>query len=185
MTIALGRVWISSMAVAFLLTSLACSGSQAPPGPPSSASPPGSDAPPHVWICAPANSFFAQNGNFGSLYVFNGSSATANLAVHFLDDKGTNLAGVAIPGAQSGENYPGQPGNTTKTLLPAHTLIIAWRLPKFAQDLGGVMGNLGPAADQLANRSTSIRVTSDQPIFVSAEYHLTDTHPIACGRLTN
>lgn len=181
MTITLVRVCLLSLAVAFSLSAFACVGPQGPPGPPGP--PASSEGPPYVWICAPANNLFAENGNSGSLYVFNASSATANIAAHLLDEKGANLAGVAIPGTNSGLTYPGQQGNATHALLPAHTFTIRWLLPRFPQDSGLPFGDL-PVTNLLANRSTAIRVTSDQPIAVSAEYQLTDANTIPCSRVT-
>ena len=179
MTITLVRICNLSLAITLLLTAVACTGPQGPPGPPGVG-----EGPPFVWICAPAENIFARQGNFGSVYVFNASLATANIAVHLLDQNGANLAGIAIPGEQSGQHYPGQPGNTTRALLPAHTSTVRWHLPLFPDNSGPTGINLDPAANLLANRSTTIRVTSDQQIVVSAEYELTDTHTISCSRLT-
>src|SRR5437763_3705875 len=39
--------------------------------------------PPYVWVCTPAN-YFSGSNTSAALFVFNGSSSTANVAVHLL-----------------------------------------------------------------------------------------------------
>ncbi len=120
-------------------------GPAGPQGPQGPQGPAGSSAggPPFVWVCTPV--VFPNNGDVdrGDLYVFNGSSTTANVAVHFLDQAGNNLAGVAVPGA-SGSFYPGQTGTTTVSVASMNTLVVTWNMP--------------PAT-----------VTSDQPIVVGVD----------------
>ena len=178
MTITLMRVCFSLLAVAFLMSTVACVGPQGPPGP---AGPGG--GPPYVWICTPAHFALVANnlvaGNtVADLYVFNEGSTSANIAVHILDKDGANLAGLPIPGGGGPSAvYPGQTGNTTQALLPAHTLILQWLLPNIPQN------QFGSAINQLANVSTSIRVVSDQPIAVSSNFQLNGVHPIPCSLL--
>jgi hypothetical protein len=133
-------------------------GPQGPQGPQGLQGPPGtsSGGAPFVWVCTPV---FAQNtatlGGFfrQDLYVFNGGTSTANVAVHIFDENGNNLAGVHIPGATiAPTTYPGQTGSATVTVDPLHTLITTWQLPD----------DTAPAT----NISTSVQVVSDQPIVV-------------------
>jgi hypothetical protein len=92
--------------------------------------------------------FFRQD-----LYVFNGGTSTANVAVHIFDENGNNLAGVHIPAATiAPTTYPGQTGSATVTVDPLHTLITEWQLPD----------DTPPAI----NISTSVQVISDQPVVV-------------------
>jgi hypothetical protein len=91
------------------------------------------------------------------LFVFNGGSSTANVAVHFLDINGNNLAGVSIPGATTPPlTYPGQAGSATVPVLSLQTLIVLSQLPNDAPPGG-------------PNVSASIQIVSDQPIVASLE----------------
>src|SRR5205085_12322775 len=65
---------------------------------------------PYVWVCTPA--YFAQAGSNtrADLYVFNGSSETANIAVNILDRDGNTLAGVNVPCSTAAVTYPAQAG---------------------------------------------------------------------------
>src|SRR5215470_17696242 len=70
-------------------------GPQGPAGPQGPQGPAGASAggPPFVWACTPA--FFPgspSNNIQTNLYIFNGSSTTANVAMHLLDKNGNNLA---------------------------------------------------------------------------------------------
>jgi len=100
---------------------------------------------------------FPNNGDIdrGDLYVFNGSSTTANVAVHFLDEAGTNLAGVAVPGA-SGSFYPGQTGTTTVPVASMNTLVVTWNMPP-------------DFPESTTNIAQTATVTSDQPIVVGVD----------------
>ena len=89
------------------------------------------------------------------LYVFNGSSTTANVAVHILDELGNNLAGVAVPGA-GGATYPGQTGSSTVAVSSLNTLVVTWKMPPDLPEGG-------------SNISHTATVTSDQPIVVGID----------------
>jgi len=117
---------------------------------------PGTSAggPPFVWVCTPAHLANGGGINRSHLYVFNGSGATANIAVNFLDINGTNLVGVTIPGSSPAEPYPGETA-TTVTLSANATRHMQWTMPNGAPD---------PAP----NVAFTIRVISDQPIVVGA-----------------
>ena len=107
------------------------------------------------------------------LYVFNGSAATANIAVNILDKVGNNLTGVAIPGAPVGEVYPGEAGASTVTLAPAHTRDLNWLMPTTG----------GPGFDGVTNVAISVRITSDQPIVVGASFFFNGNLPSQCSLL--
>lgn len=135
-----------------------------PAGPAGPAGPPGpagesASGPPYVVACTPVNRDNAFS-SLANLYVFNSSaSSTANVAIHFLNKNGTNLAGTTIP-VSSGVIPPGDPtpvwpgttGATTVPIAASNTLIQTWYTPQ------------GLATD--SNVAITIRVTSDQPISV-------------------
>lgn len=75
------------------------SGAAGPTGSQGPAGPAGTSAggPPFIWVCTPANYTNAGSTN-GALHVFNGGALTANVAVHFLNKNGLNLAGAVVPG---------------------------------------------------------------------------------------
>jgi hypothetical protein len=143
-----------------LIVSIGCTGPQGPPGPPG---PPGSASggSPYVWVCLPAHRANTAGSNRLDLYVFNGSGVTANIAVNILDSTGNNLAGVTIPGSNPATTYPGESGAATVPLAAGHTRDVFWSLPS----TGG-----GPGLDGVTNVSFSVRVTSDQPIVVGANF---------------
>jgi len=127
-----------------------------PEGPPGPKGDPGTSAggPPFVWVCTPAHLYHNGGTNTSNLYVFNGSSSTANVAVHFLDINGTNLVGVTIPGTAS-ETYPGESGASTFALLSTRTRNLTWTMPI-------------ASPDPTTNVAYTIQVSSDQPIVVGA-----------------
>lgn len=164
------RVFFVLVLTSFLF-SIACTGPQGPPGPPGPAGSGGGA--PYVWICTPVNYTNAGSTN-GTLHVFNGGTATANVAVNFLNKDGTNLAGAAVPGAvpanpgDPAPTYPGQSGASTVTVAPANTLIVNWQTAQ---------GN--PAAG--GNIPTSIRITSDQPIAAGTNIVFSGFHAVPCS----
>ena len=161
------RAGIACFALVLLMAPIACVGPQGPPGPPG---PSGSGGgPPYVWVCTPAH-FPKAGGSTGNIYVFNGSSATANIAVNFLGRDGNNLAGVTVPGSNPAATYPGEAGAATVPLLAAHTRDVPFVTP----DTGG---------NGVTNVSFSVRVTSDQPIAVGADLVFSGFHPAPCGLL--
>ena len=168
------RAGVACFGFLALLLSIAQSGCQGPPGPPGPAGPPGSGGgPPYVWICTPANYANTGGGPRADLYVFNGSSSTANVAVNILDKDGNNLSGVNIPGSSPAQNYPGDTGATTVPLLPAHTRNDHWVSPTTS----------GPGLDGVTHVSFTVRVTSDQPIAVGTNFGFSGPIPVPCSLL--
>jgi hypothetical protein len=115
------RACFSFLALTLLLSLIACVGPQGPPGP---AGPPGSGGAPYVWVCTPAHWPNMGSNSRADLYVFNGSTATANVAVNILNKDGVNLFGQVIPGTAPPVTYPGQTGAATVPVTPANTLIV-------------------------------------------------------------
>jgi len=151
---------------------VACVGPPGPAGPPGAAGSGG--GPPYVWICTPAHLPNASGSARSDLYVFNGSGAAANIAVNILDRDGNNLTGVVIPGSNPSRNYPGESGATTVPLAPAHTRDVDWVMPS----TGG-----GPGLDGITHVAFSVRVTSDQPIVVGANFQFNGNLPSQCSLL--
>jgi hypothetical protein len=148
-------------------------GCQGPPGP---AGPPGASSgggPPYVWVCTPAHLPNAAGSPRSDLYVFNGSGTTANIAVNILDRDGTNLTGVTIPGSNPARTYPGEAGATTVPLLAAHTRDLDWVMPSTS----------GPGFDGVTHVAFTVRVTSDQPIVVGANFQFNGNLPSQCSLL--
>jgi hypothetical protein len=168
----LQRAGIAGFALVFLTALGACT-----PGPPGPTGPPGPAAasgPPYVWACTPAHLPNAGGSSRSDLYVFNGSGATANIAVNILDRDGNNLTGVTIPGSSPSRTYPGEAGAATVTLLPGHT-----------RDLDWVMPNTGPPPtfDGVTHVAFTVRVTSDQPVVVGANFQFNGNLPSQCSLL--
>lgn len=138
-------------------------GPAGPTGPAGPAGPPGpsSAGPPYVWVCMPAHRQNFAGFQQSDLYIFNGSAATANISVHMLDSTGTNLVGFPIPGA-GGATYPGEAGATTFPLAVGNTRNLLWQIP--------LTGGGGPGVDGTTNVVFAVRVTSDQPIVVGANF---------------
>jgi hypothetical protein len=124
---------------------------------------------PYVWACTPANYDSGSNTN-ASVFVYNGSATTANVAVKILNKSGTNLAGVQVPGAAPGTLYPGQTGTNTVPVSADNTLIVSWLT---AQGLPASGGNI----------AATVRIVSDQPIVVGSNIEFSGFHPGACGYL--
>jgi len=138
-------------------------GPAGPTGPPG----PSSGGAPFVWICTPAH-FPNGGGNpRHDVYVFNGSGATANVAVNLLDKDGANLTGITIPGLA--ETYPGEAGATTAPLLAARTRDVQWHMPNTGADDTNIV--------------FTVRVTSDQPVVVGANFHFNGFIPSQCSLL--
>jgi len=135
-------------------------GATGPAGPPG----PSSGGPPFVWVCTPARFSNAGGNAPAELYVFNGSTSTANVSVNFLDKSGNNLAGHNIPGSPSPGTYPGEANGVNVPLAANNTRDLYWSMPIAA----------GPGFDGVTDVSFSIRVVSDQPIVVGARF---DFHP--------
>jgi hypothetical protein len=146
-------------------------GPQGEPGPQGDPGPPGtsSGGPPFVWVCTPAHFYHNGGTNTSNLYVFNGSSSAANIAVHFLDINGVNLVGTTIPGTAS-EPYPGESGVSTVSLAAAHTRNLTWTMPI-------------ASPDPTTNVAFTIEVTSDEPIVVGANLLSGGNMPNQCSLL--
>lgn len=150
-------------------------GIQGPQGPQGPQGSPGSSAggPPFVWVCTPANFPNASGSPRADLYVFNGGSTTANVAVNILDNSGNNLAGVTVPGSTPPVTYPGETGSNTSPLAPGATRNDNWVVPATG----------GPGFDGVTNVSFSVRVTSDQPIVVGSDFQFSGFHNLPCSLL--
>jgi hypothetical protein len=147
-----------------------------PPGAPGADGEDGEDAgggPPYLWACGPLNYGNASN-TAAVLHVFNGGASTANVAVHFLNKDGVNLAGVNVPLASPpppGDplpTFPGQTGATTVPLAASHTMVLPW-LSAF-----GVAANGG-------DMPATIRVISDQPVAVGAHIAFSGWSVVPCS----
>jgi hypothetical protein len=144
-------------------------GAQGPAGPAGSSS----GGPPYIWVCTPAHRPNAGGSPRDDVYVFNGSSSAANIAVNILDRNGTNLAGVTIPGSSPARTYPGETGSNTVTLAAGHTRDVDWVMPTTS----------GPGFDGVTNVAISVRVTSDKPIVVGANFEFNGDIPSQCSLL--
>lgn len=154
--------------LALVILPVGCQGPAGPPGPPG---PSGSGGgPPYVWVCTPAHLPNAGGSPRSDLYVFNGSGSTANISVNILDRDGANLAGVTIPGSAPPKTYPGEAGAATVTLAPGHTRDVEWVLPT-------------TSPDGITHVAFSVRVTSDQPIVVGANFQFNGNLPSQCSLL--
>jgi hypothetical protein len=129
---------------------------------------------PYVWVCTPASYVNVASNTRADLYIFNGGATSANIAVNILDRDGNNLAGHNIPGTNPAKNYPGQSGNSTVALAPAHTLDMDWMTPQ----TGG-----GQQFNGVTDVSYSVRVTSDQPIVVGSDFWWSGPVPLPCSLL--
>lgn len=127
--------------------------------------------PPFVWVCTPANYDFGNNGQ-ADIDIFNGSAVTANVAAHFLNKDGTNLAGQPIPTTNPVVNYPGQTGNTTVPVASLNTLIIPYQ------------SGSGPGT-RLTNSAAlaTVRVISDQPVVVGMTLFNGPPQAVPCSLL--
>lgn len=145
-----------------------------PQGPEGPQGPAGASAggPPYVWVCTPA-SFPNTAGNpRHDLYVFNGSSSTANVSVNILDANGNNLQGHNVPGTNPVTQYSGQADGNSVPLLPAHTLDVNWQSPQTSSPSDGV-----------TDVAFSVRVTSDQPVVVGHNFRFNDFVSVPCSLL--
>lgn len=165
------RALIICCAFLLLVTAPACT--PGPPGPAGPPGPPGASGPPYVWVCTPAHLPNGGGSPRSDVYVYNGSANTANIAISLLDRDGNNLTGANIPGSNPARIYPGEAGAATVTLLPAHT-----------RDLDWVMPQAGPPPNQdHVNVVVSVRITSDQPIVVGANFQFNGNIPSECSLL--
>jgi len=141
-------------------------GPQGPQGEPGQSA----GGPPFTWVCTPALYPQSSGSPRADLYVFNGSTSTANVSVNILDKGGNNLAGVTIPGSSPPSAYPGQTGTNTTPVSPANTLNLNWFMP---DDLPGPETNV----------SFAVRVVSDQPVVVSSNFQFSGFHAAPCSLL--
>jgi len=120
-------------------------------------------------VCTPANIFTIVGNNEAFVYIFNGSSSTANVTTHFLNTFGSNLAGAPNSGASFPfDHYPGQVGNTTVPVLPQNTMIIAYQTT---------------SESDLSIQVITVTVNSDQPVAVSINPGFDGPHPMPCTLL--
>jgi hypothetical protein len=98
---------------------------------------------------------------------------SANVGVNLLDRDGTNLTGVTIPGAVPPRVYPGEAGIATVPVLPAHTRQLDWVMPVMS----------GPGFDGITDVVYTVRVTSDQPVVVGANFQFGGNIPSQCSLL--
>ena len=161
---------LATAVLGLLLAQFGCQGPVGPPGPAGPPGPSGSSGPPYVWVCTPASYPMAGSNTRADLYVFNGSTSIANVAVHILDKNGTNLAGITIPGSSPAATYPGQTGSATVPVAAANTLIVNWVFPQDSPEGG-------------ANVSTAVRVVSDQAIAVGSDFQWGGFKPLPCTLL--
>ena len=144
-------------------------GPAGPVGPPG---PLGSGGAPFVWICTPANLPSAGGSPRDDVYIFNGSSSIANVSVNILDASGNNLQGHTIPGSPGPTSYPGDADGATVSLSPAHTREVNWVMPNTTAN---------PSTD--TDVAMSVRVVSDQPIVVGANFEFNGSIPSQCSLL--
>ena len=154
-------------------------GPAGPPGPTGAtgpAGPAGADGvdaggPPFVWSCGPVNYGNAERSD-ATLHVHNPGSSTANVAVHFLNKDGSNLAGVNVPAASPTPDpqptYPGQTGSATVALAAAHTLVMPFKSPFGDPASGG-------------NVAATIEVVSDQPVAVGGHIFFSGLSVLPCS----
>jgi hypothetical protein len=141
-------------------------GIQGPQGPQGASA----GGPPFVWVCTPAVYPLAAGNPRADLYVFNGSSSTANVAVNILDEHGNNLAGATIPGSSPPSTYPGQTGSTTVPVSSLNTMVLTWVVPQDSPEGG-------------ANVSHTVTVTSDQPVVVGSDFQFSGFKALPCSLL--
>lgn len=165
------RACVAGFAFLALVLLIGCQGPPGPAGPPGA---PGSGGgPPYVWVCTPAHWPNMGSNSRADLYVFNGSTSTANVAVHILNKDGVNLFGQVIPGTAPPANYPGQTGAATVPVAPANTLIVTWQTPQSFTN--------PPGLDQ-TKVQTTVRVVSDQPIAAGTNFE-GNFSPVPCSLL--
>jgi hypothetical protein len=123
-----------------------------------------------VYACSPIA--YPNTGSAGPSFVqiYNPNAVTANVTTKWLNRAGTNLVGLAIPGAGPGDVYPGQAGANTVPVPSATTLVVVYQTPAGDSTLSG-------------NVSVVIRVVSDQPVFVAHSYGGGGPHPTTCPEL--
>jgi len=157
-------------------------GDPGPPGPKGDTGdtgpqgPAGSSAggPPYVWVCTPAHLPNAGGSPRDDVYVFNGSGTTANISLNILDRDGNNLMGHNIPGSPGPiTTYPGEADGATVTLASGHTRDVTWPMPTTSQ----------PDSDGVNNVAFTVRVTSDQPVVVGANFQFNGSIPSQCSLL--
>ena len=167
----MSRITLLAVVFVLLINVAACVGSPGPAGPPGPAGSGG--GPPFVWICTPASLPNAGGGSRADVYVFNGSTSPATIAVNILDANGNNLTGQPIPNSP-GQTYPGEAGSSTVTLAAAHTRDLNWPVPATGPN---------PPFDGTTNVAVSVRVTSNQPVVVGANFQFNGNLPSQCSLL--
>jgi hypothetical protein len=106
-----------------------------------------------TYACTPIASVgISGGGSLAQLTIYNPNAVTATVAAKWLRKNGTNLAGVAVPGA-GGAVYPGQTGANTVTIAPGETLVVTHAYGDSNVTLGGDV-------------AVTIRVVSSHPVNV-------------------
>ena len=147
-------------------------GIQGPPGP--QGAPGTGGGPPYVFVCTAIN-YHNAGSTTAHLFLFNGSSSTATVAVNPLSRSGANLAGAAVPGATVNPGdptplYPGQTGSSTVTLAAANTMILNWLTASGNVDTDNTI-------------AVTMRITSDQPIVAATEIAFSGFNVVPCVAL--
>jgi len=106
------------------------------------------------------------------VYVFNGGASPANVSVNILDANGNNLQGHTIPGSPGSQTYPGDADGATVALTAAHTRAVTWVMPNTSAT---------PTTD--TDVATTVRIVSDQPIVVGANFQFNGSIPSQCSLL--
>jgi hypothetical protein len=120
-------------------------------------------------VCTPGNLDYGNNPQ-AEVSIFNGGSATATLATHFLAKNGANVGGGVIPLSSPVAYYPGETGTNTVTLASKNTLILPFLLGGAQRALDNTM-------------MASIEVTSDQPIVVGMQMANGPLNAVPCNAL--
>jgi hypothetical protein len=94
------------------------------------------------------------------------------VSVNILNAVGVNLLGHTIPGSSPAQLYPGDADGATVSLNPANTRDVNWVMPNTTAT---------PATDP--DVAFSIRIVSDQPIVVGANFEFNGDIPSQCSLL--
>jgi hypothetical protein len=125
---------------------------------------------PYFYGCTPAQAVgnFAINSGFNTLFIYNPGAVTATVFRKLLNKDGSNRSTLANP---SGGFYPGESQGQTVTVAAGTTLPLRW------DSAGGDPGTT--AGDTIA----SIKVMSDQPVFVSLNVGPNQFTVLSCPQL--
>jgi hypothetical protein len=96
----------------------------------------------------------------------------ADVSVNILNAAGVNLLGHTIPGSPGPNTYPGDADGATVSLNPANTRDVNWLMPNTTAT---------PATDP--DVAFSVRIVSNQPIVVGANFEFNGDIPSQCSLL--